>query len=194
MSACLLPFHSHQQPYLQHCTFNNTFECPMVNTYPNCVSNYCLLIITKIQKRQRLLTLTLLAFATRTHYWGLPAHTTAMSHPYTTSPGDIFAPFHLKYNVPRWLAVSLMTTAPSKLILANTITSNWPTINQIKKIGASSMWYNLHRGSRQPLIHHHHLLLWTQVKFTIKYATPTSNTNANSISDVVTLQTDFHAL
>ena len=57
-SAPLLPFNSHQQPYLQRCTFNNTFECPIVNTYPNNVSTYYHLIITTIKKRQRLLTLT----------------------------------------------------------------------------------------------------------------------------------------
>lgn len=55
------------------------------------------------------------------------------------------------------------------------------------------MWYNFHRGSRQSFIHYH-LLLWTQVKFTVKYATSTSNTNANSVSGTVTLRTDFHIL
>ena len=43
-----------------------------------------------------------------TQYWGLPvpAHTTAMSYPYTTSPSDIFAPFHLKCAIR--LAISLI--------------------------------------------------------------------------------------
>ena len=36
----------------------------------------------------------------------MPAHTVAMSHPYTTSPSDIFAPFHLKCAI--WLATSLI--------------------------------------------------------------------------------------
>ena len=50
----------------------------------------------------------LFAFATITQYWGLPAHTTAMSHPYTTSPSDIFAQFHLKYAIPRRPTISLI--------------------------------------------------------------------------------------
>ena len=43
-----------------------------------------------------------------TQYWGLlvPTHTAAMSHPYTTSPSDIFAPFHLKCAIR--LAISLI--------------------------------------------------------------------------------------
>ena len=131
-SAPLLPFNSHQQPYLQRCTFNNTFECPIVNTYPNNVLTYYHLIITTIKKRQRLLTLTFIGNRHKNTILELPAHIAVMSHSYTTSSSDIFAPFHLKYGVPRWPTVLLMTTASSKLILANTISPNWPTIKQLK--------------------------------------------------------------
>ena len=36
----------------------------------------------------------------------MPAHTAAMSHPYTTLPSDIFASFHLKCAI--GLAISLI--------------------------------------------------------------------------------------
>ena len=42
----------------------------------------------------------LFAFATRTQYWWLPAHIAALSHPYITSPSDIFTQFYLKYAIP----------------------------------------------------------------------------------------------
>ena len=91
-----------------------------------------------------------LAFIARIRYRGLPTNVVAMSHPYTTSPSDIFAPFYLKKVVPRQPVVSLMVTTSSKLILANTILPNWPTIKLLRN------WIILN------VSFHHHLLIWTQ--------------------------------
>ena len=86
----------------------------------------------------------LFAFAMITQYWGLlvPAHTTAMSYPYTTSPSDIFAPFHLKCAIR--LAISLIARGYSfiatnlgkcnliKLTNNQTTQENWSILNVVQ--------------------------------------------------------------
>ena len=86
----------------------------------------------------------LFTFAMITQYWGLPvpAHTATMSHPYTTSPSDIFAPFHLKCAIR--LAISLIAhgynfieTNPGKRNLIKLTNNqatqeNWSTLNVVQ--------------------------------------------------------------
>ncbi|KAF3969851.1 hypothetical protein CMV_006393 [Castanea mollissima] len=75
-----------------------------------------------------------------------------MSHPYTTSPSDIFTPFHLKYAIPRQLAVLLIAYGYSfiKINLGNHDLANLANDKATKKL-----------KHPQCLIHNH-LLIWTQ--------------------------------
>ena len=120
-----------------------------------------------------------------------------MPYLYTTSASDIFAPFHLKYAIPRQAAISLIAY-DCRFVKTNLGKHN------LAKLTNNQATQELKHPQCGPIIQdrliNQHLLTWTQAKnwlrffkSTIKYAThSTYNTMAISISGKAVLQTNLH--
>ncbi|KAM3708497.1 hypothetical protein ACJW31_02G101400 [Castanea mollissima] len=75
-----------------------------------------------------------------------------MSHPYSTSPSDIFTPFHLEYAILRWLVVLLIAHGYGfiKINIGN---------HNLAKLANNKTNKKLKHPQR---LIHNHLLIWTQ--------------------------------
>ena len=124
---------------------------------------------------------------------GLPAHIVAMSHPYITSPSHIFTSFHLKYAIPRWPTITLITHG------YNFIETNFDKHN-ITKLTNNQVTQELKHPQCNPIIQDSFSFIFIfayEPKSNLQLSMQlysTSNMMANLKSIIAALQTNLHSL
>ena len=145
-------------------------------------------------KRQWLVTLHYYSHSPQEHHTrGLSAHIVAMSHPYITLPSHIFTSFHLKYAIPRWPKITLITHG------YNFIETNFGKHN-LTKLTINQVTQELKHPQCDPIIQDSFSFIFIfaygpksnlQLSMQLHF---TSNTMANLKSIIATLQTNLHSL